>query len=57
MLCDGYKREEVADSLFISKRTVSNHIQHIFDKLHVSSALEAVTKGIKLGYVKTYKQS
>lgn len=57
MLSDGYKREEVADSLFISKRTVSNHIQHIFDKLHVNSALEAVTKGIKLGYVKTYKQS
>lgn len=57
MLSDGYKREEVADTLFISKRTVSNHIQHIFDKLHVSSALEAVTKGIKLGYVKTYKQS
>lgn len=53
MLSDGYKREEVADHLFISKRTVSNHMQHIFDKLHVSSALEAVTKGLKLGYIKT----
>ena len=37
--------------MYISERTVSNHMQHIFDKLQVSSALEAVTKGIKLGYI------
>ncbi|MFD3445701.1 response regulator [Microbacteriaceae bacterium 4G12] len=51
LLCDGYKRKEIAAMLYASERTISNHIQHIFDKLDVSSSLEAVTKGIKLGYI------
>ncbi|WP_375199876.1 response regulator transcription factor [Bacillus sp. RS11] len=51
LLCDGYKRKEIASMLFASERTISNHIQHIFNKLDVSSSLEAVTKGIKLGYI------
>jgi len=51
LLCDGYKRKEIASMLFASERTISNHIQHIFNKLEVSSSLEAVTKGIKLGYI------
>lgn len=50
LLCDGYKRKEIATMLYASERTISNHIQHIFNKLDVSSSLEAVTKGIKLGY-------
>lgn len=51
LLADGYKRKDIASIVFVSERTVSNHIQHIFDKLDVSSSLEAVTKGIKLGYI------
>ncbi|MBM7585691.1 two-component system secretion system response regulator SalR [Bacillus pakistanensis] len=51
LLCDGYKRKEIASMLYASERTISNHIQHIFDKLDVSSSLEAVTKGIKSGYI------
>ncbi|MCM3738385.1 response regulator transcription factor [Bacillus cytotoxicus] len=51
LLCDGCKRKEIASILFVSERTISNHIQHIFDKLNVTSSLEAVTKGIKLGYI------
>ncbi|MGE7942129.1 response regulator transcription factor [Lysinibacillus xylanilyticus] len=51
LLCDGYKRKEIASMLFASERTISNHIQHIFNKLDVSSSLEAVTKGIRLGYI------
>ncbi|MGE7913561.1 response regulator transcription factor [Lysinibacillus xylanilyticus] len=51
LLCDGYKRKEIASMLFASERTISNHIQHIFNKLDVSSSLEAVTKGIKLGHI------
>lgn len=50
-LCDGKKRKEIAKQLYLSERTVSNHIQHIFDKLNVSSSLEAVTRGIQLGYI------
>lgn len=32
--------------LYSSERTVSNHLQHTFEKLNVSSSLEAVSKGI-----------
>lgn len=35
----------------ISERTLSNHLQHIFEKLDVSSSVEAVTKAIQLGYI------
>ncbi|MBU5436460.1 response regulator transcription factor [Tissierella sp. MSJ-40] len=51
-LCSGYKRKDIANMLYISERTVSNHIQCIFNKLKVNSAIEAITKGIQLGYVK-----
>ncbi|MGN7763591.1 response regulator [Paenibacillus sp. 22594] len=51
MLSTGCKRKDIADTLYISERTVSNHLQHIFDKLGVSSSLEAVTRGIQLGYI------
>ncbi|WP_100332629.1 response regulator transcription factor [Bacillus xiapuensis] len=52
LLSEGNKRETIAEKLYISKRTVSNHIQNIFSKFEVTSSLEAVAKGIKLGYVK-----
>ena len=51
MLANGIKRKEIAEQLFMSERTVSNHLQHIFEKLAVSSAVEAVTKAIQLGYI------
>ena len=47
----GKKRKHIADELYISERTLSNHLQHIFEKLGVSSAVEAVTKAIQLGYI------
>lgn len=51
LLCSGKKRKEIAGELFISERTLSNHIQHIFEKLDVSSTVEAVTKAIQAGYI------
>lgn len=51
MLAGGIKRKEIAEQLFMSGRTVSNHLQHIFEKLGASSAVEAVTKAIRLGYI------
>ncbi len=32
MICQGYKYKEMADKLFISERTVSKHVQNIFQK-------------------------
>lgn len=51
LISSGKKRKSVADELYISERTLSNHLQHIFEKLDVSSVVEAVTKGIQLGYI------
>ena len=51
LIADGRKRKEIALTLYISERTLSNHLQHIFEKLDVSSSVEAVTKAIQLGYL------
>ncbi len=47
----GMKRKEIACTLHISERTLSNHLQHIFEKLGVTSSVEAVTKAIQMGYI------
>lgn len=51
LMSSGKKRKCAADELYISERTLSNHLQHIFEKLGVSSVVEAVTKAIQLGYI------
>lgn len=51
LVATGTRRKEIAEQLFISERTVSNHLQHIFEKLQVTSTVEAVTKAIHLGYI------
>ena len=51
LIANGRKRKEIAGTLYISERTLSNHLQHIFEKLDVSSSVEAVTKAILLGYL------
>ena len=47
----GKKRKEIAKELYISERTLSNHLQHIYEKLSVTSSVEAVTKAIQMGYI------
>ena len=51
LISSGKKRKCVADELHMSERTLSNHLQHIFEKLGVSSVVEAMTKAIQLGYI------
>lgn len=51
LIANGRRRKEIAGTLYISERTLSNHLQHIFEKLDVSSSVEAVTKAIQLGYL------
>lgn len=50
-IANGMKRKEIASILYISERTLSNHLQHIFEKLGVTSSVEAVTKAIQMGYI------
>ena len=51
LIANGMKRKEIASTLYISERTLSNHLQHIFEKLGVTSSVEAVTKAIQMGYI------
>ena len=54
LVSTGKKRKDIADELYMSERTLSNHLQHIFEKLSVSSTVEAVTKAIQLGYISLF---
>jgi DNA-binding NarL/FixJ family response regulator len=52
LLAKGFRNKEVADKLFISVSTVKSHVHKIYEKLHVSSRIEAVNKvnGKKISY-------
>jgi DNA-binding NarL/FixJ family response regulator len=43
----GKSQQAIADSLFVSRHTVNTHIQHIYEKLHVHSGIEAVAKALR----------
>ena len=44
LLAGGYRNKEVADKLNISMSTVKSHIYNIYQKLHVTSKIEAFNK-------------
>ncbi len=46
-LVDGLSYKLIADKLFLSPLTVHSHIKHIYEKLHVHSKAEAVSKALK----------
>ncbi|UBM60905.1 response regulator transcription factor [Marinilongibacter aquaticus] len=50
-LVEGMSYKMIADSCGISYTTVNSHMKHIYEKLHVNSAPEAVAKAIKLRLV------
>lgn len=49
---EGLSQQAIAYQLGIGRRTVSSHIQHILEKLQVSSTISAVMKGIELGLIR-----
>jgi len=48
----GYNYKQIAEKIFISPETVRNHIRNIYEKLHVHTRSEAVSKAIKQGLLK-----
>ena len=44
LLAAGLRNKEVADKLSVSPMTVKSHIYNIYQKLHVSSRIEAINK-------------
>lgn len=47
----GRRNKEIADTLFISEKTVKNHISNIFSKLEVNSRAEAALLAARQGLV------
>ncbi|UKS26560.1 response regulator transcription factor [Paenibacillus sp. HWE-109] len=50
MLVKGATHDQIADQIFMSKRTVDNYLRKIYDKLGVKSRTEALEKFIKSKY-------
>lgn len=44
-------RKEIAAELYISEKTVTNHITSILDKFQVRSRIGAIMKGVELGLI------
>lgn len=51
LLADGFSTREIADTLSISPRTASTHVQNILGKLEVNTRTAAIAKARRLGFV------
>lgn len=51
LVADGARPAEIASSLFISVKTVKNHLTHVYAKLGVETGAQAVAEAYRLGLV------
>jgi two-component system response regulator DegU len=51
LVATGYSTREIGEHLFISEKTVRNHLGSLFRKLDARNRTEAVYRGIRLGIV------
>jgi predicted ATPase/DNA-binding CsgD family transcriptional regulator len=51
LLVDGKSDREIADELFLSRRTASNHVAAILAKLEVPSRTAAATRAVRDGWI------
>ncbi|NSL51769.1 response regulator transcription factor [Calidifontibacillus erzurumensis] len=52
MLADGKSNRSIGETLFISEKTVKNHVSNILQKMNVNDRTQAVIVAIKNGWVK-----
>jgi DNA-binding NarL/FixJ family response regulator len=53
LVADGLSNREIADRIYISKKTVEHHVSAIYTKLGVGSRLEATRAATNLGAIET----
>lgn len=53
LICEGLSNQEIADKLFISKRTVDKHRSNILEKTACKNTASLVMYSIKKGIIKT----
>ena len=51
LVIEGRSSKEVADMLYVSKRTVDFHLANIYDKLQVSNRVQAYRRAARLGLI------
>ena len=51
LVIEGRTTKEVADLLYISKRTVDFHLSNMYDKLQVSNRVQAYRRAVRLGLI------
>lgn len=50
-LVQGHSKKELAKELYISERTLYNHLTSIYSKLNASNLIEAYNQAMELGYI------
>jgi len=51
LLASGYSNARIASTLVVSRRTVSTHVEHIFEKLGVASRAAAASRAASEGFL------
>jgi two-component system, NarL family, response regulator DegU len=51
LLADGKSNRAVAETLYISEKTVKNHVSNILQKMNVNDRTQAVVAAIRKGWV------
>lgn len=52
LIADGYSTSEVASRLFISGKTVKNHLASVYDKLDARDRTQAVLSAVRIGIIR-----
>jgi two-component system, NarL family, response regulator DegU len=52
LIADGYSTSEVAARLFISGKTVKNHLASVYDKLDARDRTQAVLSAVRIGIIR-----
>jgi DNA-binding NarL/FixJ family response regulator len=52
LLAEGQSTPEIAGSMFISQKTVKNHLASIYEKIDARDRTHAVIRAVKMGIIK-----
>ena len=49
LVADGHNNRKIAETLFLSTKTVANHVSNILNKLHLGDRAEAIVQARQAG--------